>query len=114
MDLRTGETRLMDKVNSPQTESYHNWSTDSHWFVFSSKREDGMYAQLFLASIDDQGQSTKPFLLPQRNPRKFYAEMMDSYNVPDFTRQKVEFDAHEAHRQVFREERIGVKVRNNK
>ena len=114
MNLRTGETRLMDKVNSPQTESYHNWSTDSHWFVFSSKREDGMYAQLFLASIDDQGQSTKPFLLPQRNPRKFYAEMMDSYNVPDFTRQKVEFDAHEAHRQVFREERIGVKVRNNK
>ena len=111
MDLQTGETRLLDEVNSPQTESYHNWSTDSHWFVFCSKREDGMYAQLFLASIDGQGRVTKPFLLPQRNPRKFYAGMMDSYNVPDFTRQRVEFDAHEAYRKVFDNERKQVSIR---
>ena len=59
-----------------------------------------MYAQLFLASIDEQGNVTKPFLLPQRNPRKFYRELMDSYNVPDFTKVKVNFDAHEAQRLV--------------
>ena len=100
MDLTTKETRALTKVNSLQTESWHNWSSNSHWFVFSSKREDGMYAQLFLASIDEQGNVTKPFLLPQRNPRKFYRELMDSYNVPDFTKVKVNFDAHEAQRLV--------------
>jgi hypothetical protein len=38
---------------------------------------------------------------------------MDAYNVPEFTSRKVEFDAREAYRQVFREERVGVKVKNN-
>jgi hypothetical protein len=111
MDLRTGKTRPLTEINSKDTESFHNWSSDSHWFVFSSKREDGMYAQLYFASIDEQGKVTKPFLLPQRNPRKFYREMMDSYNVPDFTKVKVDFDAREAHRQVFRDERIQVKIK---
>lgn len=111
MDLNDGTTRPIDELNSGETDSYHNWSSDSHWFVFSSKREDGMYAQLFLASIDDDGHVSKPFLLPQRNPRKYYHEMMDSYNVPDFTKTKVEFDAHEAYRQVFDNERKQVTIR---
>ncbi|MBQ7420238.1 MAG: PD40 domain-containing protein [Prevotella sp.] len=111
MDLKTGQTRPVREANSNDVESYHNWSSDSHWFVFSSKREDGMYAQLYFASIDEQGRVTKPFLLPQRNPKKFYREMFDSYNVPDFTKRKVDFDAREASRQVFRHERIPVRIR---
>ena len=111
MDLRTGAARPMTEVNSNDVESYHNWSADSHWFVFASKRENGMFAQLFLSSVDEQGRATKPFLLPQRNPQKFYREMFDSYNVPDFTIVKVDFDAREAHRQVFRDERVQVKIR---
>ena len=111
MDLRTRATRKLDEVNSPNTESWHSWSSNSRWFVFASKRDDGMYARLFLACIDSQGRVSKPFLLPQRNPRKFYGEMMDSYNVPDFTRVKVDFDAREAYRQVFSDERKQVKIR---
>ena len=111
MNLQTRETRPLHEVNSPQTESWHCWSTNSRWFVFASKRENGMYAQLFIAGIDDKGKVSKPFLLPQRNPRKFYDEMMDSYNVADFTTKKVEFDAREAYRQVFNQERIKVKIK---
>jgi len=111
MDLKTGETRKIDEANSPQTESYHNWSSDSRWFVFVSKRENGMYAQLFIAHIDEAGRVSKPFLLPQRNPRKFYREMMDSYNVPDFTRTKVDFDALKAGRMVASAEREKVTIR---
>ena len=111
MDLRSGETRLLDEVNSDQSESFHNWSENSKWFVFTSKRENGMYAQLFLASIGENGQVTKPFLLPQRNPKKFYHEMMDSYNVPDFTKTKVKVDTHEAYRQVFGGQREKVKIK---
>ena len=111
MDLRTGETRPLTEVNSNDAESYHNWSSDSHWFVFASKRENGMFAQLFFSSIDDEGRVTKPFLLPQRNPRKFYREMFDSYNVADFTKTKVDFDAREAQRQVFRNQHHAVKIK---
>jgi hypothetical protein len=111
MDLKTGDSRELKEVNSPQSESFHNWSENSRWFVFSSKREDGMYTKLYLASIDDEGLVSKPFLLPQRNPRKYYLEMMDAYNCPDFTKTKVELDAHEAYRQVFDNQRTMVKVK---
>ena len=111
MDLKTGEIRELKEVNSQQCESFHNWSENSRWFVFSSKREDGMYTKLYIASIDNQGRVSKPFLLPQHNPRKYYREMMDAYNCPDFTKKKVELDAHEAYRQVFDNKREKVKIR---
>ena len=111
MDLKTGKTRALTEVNSQQCEAYHNWSDNSRWFVFSSKREDGMYTKLYLACIDEQGRVSKPFLLPQRNPRKYYKELMDAYNVPDFTKTKVELDAHEAYRQVFDNKREQVKIK---
>ena len=111
MDLKTGKSRELKELNSRQSESFHNWSENSRWFVFSSKCEDGMYTKLYLASIDDQGNVSKPFLLPQRNPRKYYLEMMDAYNCPDFTKTKVELDAHEAYRQVFDNRRTDVKVK---
>ena len=111
MDLKTGESRELKELNTPQSESYHNWSENSRWFVFSSKREDGMYTKLYLATIDEQGRVSKPFLLPQRHPRKFYRDMMDAYNCPDFTKSKVELDAHEAYRQVFDNKREHVKIR---
>ena len=111
MDLRTGEHRDLKELNTPQSESYHNWSENSRWIVFSSKREDGMYTKLYLASVDSEGRVSKPFLLPQRHPRKFYREMMDAYNCPDFTKTKVELDAHETYRQVFENQREKVKVK---
>ncbi|MDO4985738.1 MAG: hypothetical protein Q4E48_08580 [Prevotella sp.] len=111
MDLKTGRTRALTEVNSQQCEAYHNWSGNSRWFVFSSKREDGMYTKLYLACIDEQGRVSKPFLLPQRNPRKYYQELMDAYNVPDFTKTQVELDAHEAYRQVFDNKREQVKIK---
>ena len=70
-----------------------------------------MYTKAYISSIDGQGRGTKPFLLPQRNPRKYYREMMDAYNCPDFTKTKVELDAHEAYRQVFDNQRTVVKVK---
>jgi hypothetical protein len=111
MDLRTGACRELKEVNSQQSESFHNWSGNSRWFVVCSKRDDGMYTKLYMASIDDKGCATKPFLLPQRHPRKYYREMMDAYNCPDFTKTKVSLDAHEAYRQVFDNQRIKVKIR---
>jgi hypothetical protein len=111
MNLQTGECRELTELNSRWTESFHNWSDNSHWFVYVSKREDGMYAQLYLASIDADGKVTKPFLLPQRNPREFYRAMMHSYNVPDFTKTKVQIDAHEFRDKLISNNRTSVKIK---
>ena len=82
-DLTTRQSRPLTEVNSNDVESYHNWSSNSRWFVFSSRRIDGLYTRPYIAGIDAQGKVTKPFLLPQKDPddyiRSFY-----SYNLPEF------------------------------
>ena len=96
LDLRTMKARPLRKANSNNTDSWHNWSIGSHWFVFTSRRIDGLYTRLYLCCIDDQGREAKPFLLPQRHPLNYYADLMCSYNTPDFTSRKVRFDQHAA------------------
>jgi hypothetical protein len=106
LDLKTGQTRPITEVNSNDVESYHSWSSNSHWFVFSSRRIDGLYTRPFIASIDDNGKVTKPFLLPQSDP-DFYDRLLFSFNIPEFINGEVELDineveemAHQAPKQV--------------
>lgn len=111
MDLSTGEKRPIDEVNSPFSESFHNWSSSSRWFLFSSRREDGLYVQIYIASIDEDGHCTKPFVLPQKNPRKLYHGTLYSYNAPDFTKSRVDFDTRGVYREVFSDERVQATVK---
>lgn len=83
LNLATGETDCCADLNSSDTESYHSWSGNSRWLVFSSRREDGLYTRPYISYIDEQGRAHKPFLLPQRNPRSFYSSLMFSYNIPE-------------------------------
>ena len=41
LDLQTGQARALQEINSPDTESYHSWSSNGKWVVFSSRRDDG-------------------------------------------------------------------------
>lgn len=84
LDLQTGVSRPMTEVNSPSSESFHNWNTNSHWFLFTSRRDDGLYTRIYLSSIEN-GKATKPFMLPQRNPKAYYQRLLYSYNTPDFS-----------------------------
>ncbi len=111
MDLQTGDVKELTILNSDFSDGYHNWSTNSHWVVFASKRGDAVYGQLYIASIDDEGNATKPFLLPQRNPRKYYLYTFDAFNAPDFTSTRVDFDIHEARKQIFSDERQEVTIK---
>ena len=111
LDLKTGLARPMTAANSRNTDSWHNWSRDSHWFVFTSRRGDGLYTRLYLACIDDKGNVSKPFLLPQCNPKKYYDELLDSYNTPDFTSKPVELDARAAGNEIMNDKRIATKVK---
>ena len=85
MDLQTGETRAMSELNSPDTESYHSWSSNGSWVVFSSRRYDGQYTRPFIAHVDQNGNGTKPFELPCADP-DYHRQFMKSYNIPEFMR----------------------------
>ena len=111
LDLATGKERRLDEVNSDCSESFHNWSGNSRWFLFSSRRGDGLYGCTYFTSVDDEGRCTKPFLLPQRNPKHFYHTIPYSFNVPDFTAEKVEFDTRGVYKEVMSDERVQAKVR---
>ena len=84
-DLQTGNVRPMDEINSKDTESYHSWSSNSRWVIFSSRRIDGNFTRPFIAHIDKDGHGSKPFELPQRDPN-YHHEFMKSYNIPEFMR----------------------------
>lgn len=109
MDTATGETRPMDEVNSRRAESFHNWSANSRWFLFTSRCEDGLYTRLYFAHFAD-GKAAKPFLLPQRNPRDYYRRLMHSYNTPDFTSRPVEMDARRMAERIESGERVATKT----
>lgn len=107
MDLDTGEAKPIsdDKVSAKG--SYHNWSTDSRWIVFTSRHGndeaengDERYTRLYLAYVDENGEVGKPFLLPQKNPRQYYDETLYSFNTPDFTHEKVDYDARKSMRKL--------------
>ena len=85
IDLATGEARNMEEINSPDVESYHSWSSNGRWVVFSSRRYDGNFTRPFFAHIDKDGRGTKPFELPCADP-DYHRQFMRSYNVPEFMR----------------------------
>ena len=85
MDLTDGSVRAMNEVNSSDTESYHSWSSNGRWVIFSSRRNDGNFTRPFIAHIDKDGHGSKPFELPQADPG-YHKELMKSYNIPEFMR----------------------------
>ena len=111
LDLKTGEARAVDEINSPRADSYHNWNVNSHWVVFTSRRDDGLYSRLYLACIDSRGRFSKPFLLPQHDPQRYYDRTLYSFNTPDFTARPVSFDARTAGYEIRSSERVGMKMR---
>ena len=111
LEVATGRMFPLEGANSPDADSYHNWSTGSHWFVFTSRRENGLYSLLYLSCVDGEGRATKPFLLPQKNPKAYYLNSVYSYNTPDFTSRPVELDSRKAARAIESEERVPVQVR---
>jgi hypothetical protein len=81
VDLTTHETQRLE-INSDQADSWHCWSSNGRWIVFSSKRLDGLFARPFFSYVDEQGRFHKPFLLPQEDPA-YYDTCLQTFNVPE-------------------------------
>ena len=84
-----GRIRPLEELNSADTESYHAWSSNGRWVVFSSRRNDGVFTRPFFAHIDDEGHASKPFELPQADPDR-HRQLLKSFNVPELMRGPVE------------------------
>lgn len=57
-----GGTARRLRANTSLMNSWHSWSSNSRWLVFSSK-VNTPYTQLFLTHIDENGNDTPPVLL---------------------------------------------------
>lgn len=111
LNLATGEARPAEEINSDDADSFHNWSDNSRWVVFTSRRHDGLYSHLYIAEIDDNGRFSKPFMLPQENPGEYYGRSLYSFNTPDFTKAKVGLNSREAIDAILSDERVPAKVK---
>lgn len=72
----------LETLNSNQVESYHSWSSSGRWVVFSSRRMDGLFMNVYIAHVDENGRFGKPFLLPQEDP-DFHQSFLFSFNLPE-------------------------------
>ena len=106
MDLETNDSWPLALANSKDAESFHNWSLNSRWIVFTSRRDDGLYTQLYFAHIDKQGRPDKPFRLPQRNPREYEAETIYSFNTPDFALRPIDLISQGIYKRLMDNERV--------
>lgn len=84
-DLKTMNSYPLTAANSDYAESYHEWSSNGRWIIFSSRRDDGVYTRPFIAHIDNNGKPSKAFELPQADP-DFHRQFMKSYNATIFMR----------------------------
>ena len=90
LDLVSNKITKPD-INSDQSESYHQWSSNGRWVIFSSRRDNGLFTRFYISYFDKEGKTRKPFILPQKEP-DFYEGFMKSYNIPEFITSRVDID----------------------
>jgi Flp pilus assembly protein TadD len=71
-----GEARRL-RANTPLMNSWHSFSSNGRWLVFSSKAFTP-YTQLFLTHIDEEGRSTPAVVLDR------FTETDRAANIPEF------------------------------
>ena len=71
-----GEARRLH-ANTPLMNSWHSFSSNGRWLVFSSKAFTP-YTQLFLTHIDEEGRSTPPVVLDR------FTSTDRAANIPEF------------------------------
>lgn len=110
-DTESGRNYPAAAANSNGPESYHSWSSNSKWFVFSSRRDDGRYTRAYIGHISDDGICDKAFMLPQRNPLQYYAVHNRSFNIPEFITGPVRLNRIDAEKAVMSDKRINFGFR---
>ncbi|MCK4998334.1 MAG: PD40 domain-containing protein [Anaerohalosphaera sp.] len=110
MDLRTGKWENMgNQINSQYSESWHSFSSNGKWMAFSSKRRGGLFTRTFFCYLDDNGEPSKPFILPQEDPLR-YDSMLQTFSVPELIKGPVIVSPRQITKTILAEEKIKVNM----
>ena len=102
MDQYTGEALTAETssaidltlLNSDgYSDSYPSWSSNGHWIMCASRRDDDNYSRVYLAYFNN-GKVEKAFLLPQEDP-EMHITLLKSYNRPEFMVEPVKISVDE-------------------
>ncbi|MBI4864877.1 MAG: PD40 domain-containing protein [Candidatus Riflebacteria bacterium] len=88
IDLSTGARRKLEEWSSPESDSYHSWSSNGRWCAFSSKRDTGVFTRTYFGYFGPDGRGAKPFVLPQEDP-EFYDSCTRTFTVPELLREPI-------------------------
>jgi len=98
LDLADPSFSRMD-CSGKGAESWHSWSSNSRWLVFSSKRDDGVFIRPYFAYVDESGHAAKPFVLPQEDPA-FYDSFCYIFQYPEFLAEPLPLSSHDLARAI--------------
>ena len=84
----------LSAVNSDgYSDSYPSWSSNGHWMMLASRRDDDNYSRVYFAYFND-GKVGKAFMLPQEDP-ELHVTLLKSYNRPEFMVEPVRISVEE-------------------
>ncbi len=86
-----GEAREL-ACNLPVMNSWHSWSPNGRWLVFSSKSFTP-YTQMFLAHIDNEGNASRPVLVPNATADNRAVNLPEFLPMPDDTLEHIDVPA---------------------
>ena len=79
--------------NKDYSDSYPSWSSNGHWIMVASRRDDGNYSRVYFSYFHD-GKVEKAFLMPQEDPET-NTFLLKSYNRPEFMVEPVKISVDE-------------------
>ena len=84
----------LDKLNSEgRPDSYPSWSSNGHWIMIASRRDDGNFCRVYFSYFNN-GKAEKAFMLPQEDP-EHNTFLLKSYNRPEFMVEPVRISVEE-------------------
>ena len=94
IQVETASKVDLSLVNSKEfSDSYPSWSSNGHWIMLASRRDDDNYSRVYFAYFKT-GKVGKAFMLPQEDP-EHNTFLLKSYNRPEFMVEPVKISVNE-------------------
>ena len=94
LDEKNSSPLDLTKLNSEgMSDSYPSWSSNGHWIMVASRRDDGNYSRVYFSYFNN-GKVEKAFMLPQEDP-EHNVFLLKSYNRPEFMVEPVKISVDE-------------------